>query len=191
MPGVAVAPVMTLTRILRSRNSLAHVCANDRIAALMAACTPIPSLPRSATFDELRITDAPSASNGSALLHGEDQALEVDVQHVGEVLLGDVAEAGDVEDGGVGEEHVDPTSALGDRRVQPVEILGLGDVTLDGDAAAAEFRYGAVEFGLPAPGDEDRGTSVTKRRAVARPMPAVPPVMTAVSPGRSAAGVPP
>jgi hypothetical protein len=52
----------TLSRILRSHNSLAYVRACDRVGASLAAYTPIPSLPRSAAFDELRITDAPSAT---------------------------------------------------------------------------------------------------------------------------------
>ena len=67
MPGVSVAPgLTTLTRILRSRNSLAQVRANDRSAALIAAYTPMPSLPLAFVFDELRMIDPPSLSSGSA-----------------------------------------------------------------------------------------------------------------------------
>jgi hypothetical protein len=60
-----VAPGLTaLTRILRSRNSLAQVRANDRSAALIAAYTPMPSLPLAFVFDEFRMIDPPSFSNG-------------------------------------------------------------------------------------------------------------------------------
>ena len=67
MPGVSVAPGLTeLTRILRSRNSLAHVRANERTAALIAPYTPMPSRPRGAVVDAFRMIEPPSLSSGSA-----------------------------------------------------------------------------------------------------------------------------
>ena len=67
MPGVSVASgLITLTRILRSRSSLAQVGANDRSAAMIAAYTPMPSLPLAFVFDEFRMIDPPSFSSGSA-----------------------------------------------------------------------------------------------------------------------------
>jgi len=68
MPGVPVASGrITLTRILRSRSSLAQVGANDRSVAVIAVYTPMPSLPSAFVSDEFRMIDPPSFSSGSAL----------------------------------------------------------------------------------------------------------------------------
>ena len=156
MPGVSVAPGLTaLTRILRSRNSLAHVRANERTAALIAAYTPMPSAAASRGGRRVQDDRAAVVEQRQRLLHREDDALEVDTELVVQLFFGDVTDASDLEDRGVGEHHVDASAAVSDGGVEPIDVLRLAHVTLHAGGVVAEFLDRRVEFGLPAAGDED------------------------------------
>jgi hypothetical protein len=73
------------------------------------------------------------------LLHGEHHALEVDVQLIVQMLLGDVADPCDVDHRRVREHHVKAPTAVGDRGVEPVEILCLAHVPLHAGDVIADF----------------------------------------------------
>src|SRR6266404_4040787 len=66
-PGVSITPgLTTFTRILRPFRSDVHVRANDRSAALVALYTLTASHPLDPTTEALRMIDAPWRSSGSA-----------------------------------------------------------------------------------------------------------------------------
>jgi hypothetical protein len=81
---------------------------------------------------------------------------------------------------GVGEHHVEPPVPLVDGRHQGVEVGEPRDVTADGQhpssAAASSSRCRSR------PVITTRAPSATSRRAVASPMPLVPPVTSAILP---------
>jgi hypothetical protein len=66
--------------------------------------------------------------------------------------------------------------------VQPVQVVEIGSVPLDGSHVAADFGNGLIQLRLPAARNEDVDPSLTKRLAVASPIPLLPPVMTAIFP---------
>jgi hypothetical protein len=75
----------------RSFSSAVQVRTNERIAALLAAYTPKLRVPLAAAAEPVRVMEAPSFRNGSAFLDREEQPLDVSVEGLVVVLLGDAS----------------------------------------------------------------------------------------------------
>jgi hypothetical protein len=60
-----------------------------------------------------------------SLLHGEQRALDVDVEDLVKLLARDGAQRGEVAESGIGEQHIDGAFVRSDGREEPIEILRL------------------------------------------------------------------
>ena len=153
--GVSMGPGLTaLTRILRSFNSDVQVRAKERTAAFVAEYTPKAAVPVVFATDELRMIAPPSTISGQRLLHGEQQALHIDVEKLVEMRLGDSVERGEFGYSGIGEQDVDPAEFLFDLGVEPVEIGEFRHVALNPQSPMADLRDGGFEFSFAAAGND-------------------------------------
>src|SRR6202007_1664746 len=91
------------------------------------------------------------------LLDREEHSLDVDVEHLVEVLLGDLSERGQGWDAGVGEQDVEVALLLLDGGKQPDEVREVLDVAWHAGDVLADLPDRFVELRLSAAGDEDVG----------------------------------
>ena len=87
-------------------------------------------------------------------MHGEEQALHVDVECFIEVGFGDLAERGELAAAGVGEEDVEAAFLLLDRGEELVEIREVRNIALHAQRIRAKFLHSGVQFRLAPTGDE-------------------------------------
>jgi hypothetical protein len=81
-----------------------------------------------------------------------------------------------------GEDNVDSPPFRLDGFTEPIEVNQLGDVSLDAGDIVPNGFHCLVKLLLATTRDEDVGPSSTKSFAAAKPIPVVPPVMTATFP---------
>src|SRR5258708_20290956 len=89
---------------------------------------------------------------------------------------------GVLDEAGAGHDDIDASLFGRNGREQPVEVSEVRDVALNGRHASADRRLRLVQFRLPAPVMKTCAPSSTNLLAVARPIPLLPPVMTATFP---------
>jgi len=87
-------------------------------------------------------------------------------------------------DAGVNEEDVDLAEFLRNRRIEAVEVGKFRDVGLNGKDSVADRLDCLVECFLATSGNRDLGAFFRKALGAARPMPLLPPVMTATLPSK-------
>ena len=108
-----------------------------------------------ATFDALRITEPPSLSSGSDFCTVKTTPLKIDTELVVQLRVGDLADARGLENRGVVRTprpdgaHCRPPRRRAGRDPRP------SDIALHTGGVVAEFLDRRLQFGLPAPGDED------------------------------------
>jgi len=151
-PGVRTAPgEIVLTRMARSFSSLAHVRANDRMAALprrVGAERLAAVLGRDrADQDHRRAV----VEQGQCLLHGEQRAAHVGVERQREVLDGGVREPGPVAVGRVGDDHVEAAPVGRDPLVEAVEVVEVGGVGPHAGPAGPMRSTASSSWGLRRP----------------------------------------
>src|ERR1700730_5797146 len=90
-------------------------------------------------------------------LHGEQRALDVDVEKLVEMLLSDFAERRKFRNAGIGEDDV-KLSLCFNGLIKTIEVGQFGNVSLNASDVAADRLYGRIELFLTAARDEDVGT---------------------------------
>ena len=115
-------------------------------------------------------------------LHCEEDTLNIRVESLIKVLLGYLVDGGKLADSSIGKQDIDTAMLLLDLGVELVEVCKVASVGLDTCRTRPDLFYGVVEHVLAATGMMTFAPSETKRFAVARPIPLVPPVTSAIFP---------
>jgi len=84
--------------------------------------------------------EAPSFSSGSALLHGEEQPLDVGVERVVEVLLGADLKRRDLSYAGIGEHDVEAIEGFRYLGIEVVQVSHPTDIRGDTDGSPRQRR---------------------------------------------------
>jgi hypothetical protein len=82
----------------------------------------------------------------------------------------------------IGEEHIEVSLLLLNRGEQAIEVFHLGGIALNTRDVFTDLFDGGIKFSLATTVMKTYAPSATKRLAVARPMPLVPPVTRATFP---------
>jgi len=85
-----------------------------------------------------------------------------------------------VTDASIGKNNIEVTELLFDSSKQDVASFRIQHIGVEGERIWAKLSRGSVKRRLIASGDGDRAPSATNSRAVAKPMPLLPPVINAV-----------
>jgi hypothetical protein len=89
------------------------------------------------------------------LLHGEEQAADVGVEDLVEMLFGDLAQRAEFVSAGIGEQDVNGVGFLSDHGIDPVEVGELRCIAVDRGDVSVDLGRGLVQLRLPPAGDED------------------------------------
>src|ERR1700732_3236925 len=98
------------------------------------------------------------------------------------MLFGDAGEGSKFTKAGIGQNNIDSTLHLTDGVVQTIKVGQSSNVSLNAGYVAADCLHGLVELLLATASDENVGTLLDEQLCRSRPIPSVPPVMTATFP---------
>ncbi len=97
------------------------------------------------------------------------------------MLLSDLAQGGELRATGIREHNIELALLPLDLREEAVKIVEVRHVSLYAGDISSDLLYRPSQLRITAPRDEDvRAPSFTNCFAVARPMPLLPPVMSAI-----------
>src|SRR3989442_5321818 len=141
-------------------------------------------LRRSYTASDGRIQDdrGTIGHQGKRLLHREQEALYVDVEDRVEVLLSDLAQGCKLGPTGIREDNIQLALLALDVCEEPIKIAEVRHVALETADISSDLLYRRRQLRITAARDKTYAPSFTNSFDVARPMPLLPPVMSAVLP---------
>src|SRR6266581_4622994 len=124
------------------------------------------------------------------LRYGEEHTFHVDVEDRVKELLGDRSKRGKLRNSGIREHNIDLALLPLDLCEKAIKIVELRHVALYAADIFPDFPYRRSQLWLPRPVMKMYAPSFTSRLAVARPIPPLPPVMSAIFLSRSPSDVP-
>jgi hypothetical protein len=131
--------------------------------------------------DAVRTTEAPSTSSGKAFCTVNSTPRTL-VPKMRSKCSSVIAPSGIMSPPPALAKRMSSLPALSRSAHRPVEVGQHRGVGPDAGGSCADAGHGRIEFGLAAAGDEDARPWAASSWAVARPMPVVPPVTSAILP---------
>src|SRR4029079_6575769 len=117
------------------------------------------------------------------LARAAHRAVEIGVPHAVPRLVGDMAEVRPLADARIVDQHIQPAMRFADRLHQRFDLSGVGDIDLGEDAAPFALTMASPTSFAASPSRSATTTKAPSRAnvsAMARPIPAPPPVTRAI-----------